>query len=213
MADPAIKIELDKFESKELESYLNAMRDNNTDPRPFFQVAMGIISNSAIENFRSQGRPRRWLPLAESTIEGRLRKKTWPGNILEEYGTLKQSMLPGSRGSYKRLTKSELEFGTKLRKAPALQFGHTFRGFTSTVGASSLIMDRGAISLNSSGITGAYSGIRVLPPRPFLFFQEQDMKQIMAYAFLFAFQPNIAKRYGNSPTVHSIPKKLFVGAG
>lgn len=180
-----IKIRLDKKEQKELTEYLIKVKKNVGNLRPILTLFVSVMSNSAIENFRAQGRePHTWRPLSARRIAERERAGTWPGNILEEFGTLKQALLPWvrSRGSFLEFRKTEVEYGTILNKAPKLQFG-----------------DR--------------TPIQVLPPRPFLYFQKEDVEQIMAYAYVFAFQPDVARKYGTAPTVHSVPKRLYMGTG
>lgn len=174
-----IKLELNKREAKELTEYLDGMRKNSVDPRPVFEYFVSVSANSAIENFREQGRsPHKWAELAESTIAAREARGTWPGNILEEYGPLKQSLLPGASGGFKKITRESGEYGTVDERAPWLQ-----------------------------------NGTNRIPPRPFLYFRDDDIRKIMAYAFMFAFQPDIAKRYGRAPKVGNVPNNLFLGVG
>lgn len=178
-----IKISLDKKEQKELNDYLVSVKSNVGNLRPIFTLFVSVMSSSAIENFRAQGRePHAWRELSERRIRDREIAGTWPGNILEEYGTLKQSLIPTARarGSFLSFGKTEVEFGTTLNKAPALQFGRLSRH---------------------------------LPARPFLYFRNEDIQQIMSFAYTFAFQPEVAKRYGSAPTVSSVPKRLYLGTG
>jgi len=52
----------------------------------------GIFANYAEENFKEQGRPDKWVDLAESTKKQRLKKRKWPGQILQVEGMLASSV-------------------------------------------------------------------------------------------------------------------------
>lgn len=178
-----IKMSFDKSELRELNTYIKEVMRNGNNTRPIMTFAVSVMSTSAIENFREQGRePHKWRGLAESTIEARERRGTWPGNILEEFGQLKQSLLPSirGRGSFLQISRSQVEYGTRLTKARALQHGYQKRN---------------------------------LPARPFLYFRNEDVKKIMSFTFTYAFMPKIAARFGSAPKVESVPENLLQGFG
>lgn len=176
-------MKLDPTDQRKLNKYIERAIAHNRNLRPAFIYAVSVVADSTIENFRLQGSQEHpWRPLAESTIEARTKKGTWPGNILEEYGFLKQSLLPVVRvqGSFRRILRESAEYGTILKKAPALQFGRP--------------------EIN-------------LPPRPFLFWKNEDVRRIMSFMFVWSFYPGVAAKYGNAPTKGRIPESLFMGFG
>ena len=52
----------------------------------------GIFAYSTEENFKNEGRPDKWIDLAESTKKQREKKGHWPGQILQVTGQLAASI-------------------------------------------------------------------------------------------------------------------------
>ena len=111
------------IDDKEIQKYMSLILRRIGSLKGFFVSIIPIIHGSIVANFREQGRPTKWQALETTTIEGRIRKKTWPGfggasPILQEEGTLKRSI-----GSVREIGVFELEYGTNLEKAQWLQHG------------------------------------------------------------------------------------------
>lgn len=52
----------------------------------------GIFAYSTEENFNEEGRPEKWLDLAELTKKRRTKQQKWPGHILQVEGKLATSI-------------------------------------------------------------------------------------------------------------------------
>ena len=101
MSDKPIEIE---FDNKDVhEKLLNlAKRTENLRPfnlakrtenlRPLMKNIAGIFAYSTEENFKEEGRPDKWVDLAESTKKQRTKKRKWPGQILQVEGKLAASI-------------------------------------------------------------------------------------------------------------------------
>ncbi|MBQ2611976.1 phage virion morphogenesis protein [bacterium] len=89
MSDEPIEIEL---ENKEVNNALLKLAQNGENLRPLMKNIAGIFAYSTEENFKEQGRPNKWVDLAESTKKQRLKKRKWPGQILQVEGMLASSI-------------------------------------------------------------------------------------------------------------------------
>ncbi len=77
----------------------------------------GVMLDSVEENFEKEGRPERWAPLAEETVEDRRKKGFGPEHpILQRTGTLAASVQETS-------SHNEALVHTNLRYAAIHQFG------------------------------------------------------------------------------------------
>jgi phage gpG-like protein len=92
---------------------LGAIAQALDDPTPWMRETAGILRFAVDENFREQGRPGGWAPLAAATI--RQRKQANP-TILQDTGRLVRSFT----GDYDR---EGAQVGTNDQRAPRLQFG------------------------------------------------------------------------------------------
>ncbi|MBP3847289.1 phage virion morphogenesis protein [bacterium] len=89
MSDDPIEIE---FDNQEVNNALLQLAKKGENLRPLMKNIAGIFANSAEENFKEQGRPDKWVDLAESTKKQRLKKRKWPGQILQVEGMLASSV-------------------------------------------------------------------------------------------------------------------------
>lgn len=118
-----IKVSLNKREAKEFDGFLRGIIKQGNDPKPVFVNAISVLSRSTISRFRTAGQsPFKWPPLALSTLRARQREGTGSA-ILQRYGTLMQSYLPGAKYSVNKISRKSAEYGTSLFKAIPLQFG------------------------------------------------------------------------------------------
>nr|BDD48261.1 Mu-like prophage FluMu G protein 2 [bacterium] len=83
-----IEIQLD---NEELQRYLQQLAEQTSDLHPLMKNIAGILEDSVEENFEQQGRPK-WQRLKKSTIEQRVKKRYWPGKILQMRGELAASI-------------------------------------------------------------------------------------------------------------------------
>lgn len=89
MSDKPIEIELD---NKEVRQKLLDLAKKTDNLRPLMKNIAGIFAYSTEENFKEEGRPDKWIDLAESTKKQRTKKRKWPGQILQVEGKLAASI-------------------------------------------------------------------------------------------------------------------------
>ena len=89
MSDEPIEIKLD---NQEVQNRLLELASKCENLRPLMKNIAGIFAYSTEENFKNEGRPEKWLDLAESTKKQREKKKKWPGQILQVEGKLAASI-------------------------------------------------------------------------------------------------------------------------
>ena len=69
MSDKPIEIE---FDNKDVHEKLLNLAKRTENLRPLMKNIAGIFAYSTEENFKEEGRPDKWVDLAESTVEGKL---------------------------------------------------------------------------------------------------------------------------------------------
>ena len=89
MSDKPIEIE---FDNKEVHEKLLDLAKKTENLRHLMKNIAGIFAYSTEENFKKEGRPDKWLDLAESTKKQRTKKRKWPGQILQVEGKLAASI-------------------------------------------------------------------------------------------------------------------------
>lgn len=88
MPDEPIEI---KIEHKEIEKRLLKLAQRSEDLRHLMRNIAGIFASSTEENFKEEGRPK-WQDLKEKTKKARVKKRKWPGQILQVEGVLASSI-------------------------------------------------------------------------------------------------------------------------
>ena len=83
MSDKPIEIE---FDNQEVHEKLLDLAKKTENLRPLMKNIAGIFAYATEENFKEEGRPEKWLDLAESTKKQRTKKRKWPGQILQVEG-------------------------------------------------------------------------------------------------------------------------------
>ncbi len=106
---------------------------------PLKQAGLFMIG-SIDKNFRSQGRPKKWINLKPATIRQR-RGGGFAAKILQDTGRLKQSIAMST------VSKSVVKVGTSVQYGKVHQLG---------------------------SVSSTRRGVRVIPQRKFLLFQESD---------------------------------------
>lgn len=81
-----------KFEHRIVQEKLLDIAKRVENLRPLMKNIAGIFSYSIEENFKEEGRPDKWLDLAESTKKQRTKKRKWLGQILQFEGKLSASI-------------------------------------------------------------------------------------------------------------------------
>ena len=89
MSDEPIEIKLD---NQEVQNRLLELASKCENLRPLMKNIAGIFAYSTEENFKNEGRPEKWLDLAESTKKQREKKRKWPGQILQVEGKFAASI-------------------------------------------------------------------------------------------------------------------------
>ena len=89
MSEKPIEIE---FDNKEVHEKLLNLAQRTENLRPLMKNIAGIFAYSTEENFKVEGRPDKWVDLAESTKKQRTKKRKWPGQILQVEGKLAASI-------------------------------------------------------------------------------------------------------------------------
>ena len=89
MSDKPIEIE---FDNKEVHEKLLNLAKRTENLRPLMKNIAGIFAYSTEENFKEEGRPDKWVDLAELTKKQRTKKRKWPGQILQVEGKLAASI-------------------------------------------------------------------------------------------------------------------------
>ena len=89
MSDKPIEIE---FDNKEVHEKLLDLAKKTENLHPLMKNIAGIFAYSTEENFKKEGRPEKWLDLAESTKKQRTKTRKWPGQILQVEGKLAASI-------------------------------------------------------------------------------------------------------------------------
>ncbi|MCP4990886.1 MAG: hypothetical protein GY928_34045 [Colwellia sp.] len=82
------------------------------------------LMGSIRRNFKAEGRPQRWKPLANATIQDRLRKGFGSGPILQRTGALMNSLTkPGAKGQIFSARKRSLQLSSRIPYFPYHQRG------------------------------------------------------------------------------------------
>lgn len=89
MANNPIEIRID---NQELNAKLLKLAKRGENLRPLMKNITGIFAYSTEENFKEEGRPDKWIDLAESTKKQRMKTGHYPGQILQVSGQLASSI-------------------------------------------------------------------------------------------------------------------------
>lgn len=89
MSDKPIEVKID---NKEVQDKLLKLASKCENLRPLMKNIAGIFAYSIEENFKEEGRPDKWVDLAESTKKQRTKKRKWPGQILQVESQLASSV-------------------------------------------------------------------------------------------------------------------------
>ena len=81
-----------KIDNQEVERKLQEIAKKSSNLRPLMKNIAGIFASATEDNFAEQGRPDKWIDLAESTKKQRTKKRKWPGQILQVEGKLAASI-------------------------------------------------------------------------------------------------------------------------
>ncbi len=81
-----------KIDNKEVLTRLQELASRGENLHPLMKNIAGIMATATEDNFKDEGRPDKWIDLAESTKKQRVKQKKWPGQILQISGQLAASV-------------------------------------------------------------------------------------------------------------------------
>lgn len=170
MAKPGISLNVE-IKDAELKKLLKQMELRSQNLGPLFKKFAIIMTRSFADNFRQEGRPRKWKALAPNTIANRRKGSK---RILQDKGLLRQSVLAKSgTGNIRKITKDSLTMGTRQKTAAFHQWGT--KPYT--------IVPRSKKVLSFMTTSGRVFVKKVnhpgLVPRPFIVIQIQDEEQMV----------------------------------
>ena len=198
------------LDDKALHGFLSDAIKQGQNLQPFFVATTAILHSSAMINFQTGGRPKKWTPLSGWTMRNRVAGKTVAGHglgqpILNASGKLRMSI-----GSVREITSTSLTYGTAEKYAALQQFGGTvtpkkgkyltlpFPGVTGSARQYENVFFRKSKAGNLVMFQKVEKGLRPLfllvksvtiPSRPYLLFQKKDVNEIANLAAAFLFDP------------------------
>lgn len=114
-----MKVSIDDSEMQKAYDLIRNVLDDTDDQR-FYSGVAKILLSSTITSMETEGKSigKKWTPLAQSTIEQRLRKGKWPGKMLQVTGELKTRNYADNDNNSATITNNTpyakfLFFGTK----------------------------------------------------------------------------------------------------
>jgi len=167
-----------EIRDKEFRKAMSALAKQNADLRPLFKRYQVIMIRSFNQNFKQEGRPKKWKPLSPSTVANRRKGSK---RILQDTGQLRASCaVESAPGNITRFRKNSLVMGTNLKTAKWHQDGTD--PYTITPRHSKYLR-----FATSSGWRFArqvhHPG---LPARPFIMIHDEDEKQMIEEAEKFS---------------------------
>ena len=103
--------------TKQIDGLAVRLARKSSDMSEAMTAIAGVMHDAVEENFEQEGRPEKWTPLADATIDERRREKFGPEHpILQRTGTLAASVQAHPSAS-------EATVSTNLRYAVIHQFG------------------------------------------------------------------------------------------
>lgn len=118
MAGLEIQVEI---QDKELKLLLKAMERRGKDLKPYFKKVAILMTRSFGENFKREGRPKKWKALSKNTVAGRRKGSS---RILQDKGLLRLSVMStAAAGNIRKVSKDSLKMGTQQKTAEWHQFG------------------------------------------------------------------------------------------
>ena len=103
--------------TKQIDGLAVRLARKSSDTEETMTKIAGVMHAAVEENFEQEGRPEKWTPLADATIDERRREKFGPKHpILQRTGTLAASVQTHS-------SRNEATVSTNLRYAAIHQFG------------------------------------------------------------------------------------------
>jgi phage gpG-like protein len=205
-----------KLDDKEVIDWMNKLYKRSGNLKGFFvHTAIPVIHNSIMKNFRVGGRPQRWESLRPLTLANRMAHGSMSGHALGQSILIGRGMaggLQGSIGTVRRITKSTLEYGTNAIHASTHQYGRTIRPVNvrfltiplpaARPGSKARDYDNTFVA---KGIIFQKQGANIvplfklkksvkIPARPFMLFQNEDIKEMGKNLLVFIAQPERYKK-------------------
>lgn len=180
------------LDDKELTDYIKRIEARGRNPKDMFFQISAILKKSILYNFKAGGRPNHWRALTAWTTAVKRTTKRAVGNfkdILFWEGKLRASI------GIQELDSKHLAFGTNDHRAAILQYGRPAQRITAKGRALAIPVDAAMFKEIQGGkpktkepvIFRKSANLGEIPPRPFILFQDEDIKRIMSYAHAWAF--------------------------
>ena len=173
MSAPGIELKVE-INDVEFKRAMLEMERRGKNLRPYFKKARIIMTRSFAQNFKNEGRPRKWKRLSPNTIAGRRKKSR---RILQDTGRLRLSTTAQSApGNITHYSADSLKMGTRQKIAPFHQYGT--KPYT--------IVPKNAKALSFMTAGGRIFVKRVKHPgltaRPFVMIQREDEQALTELA-------------------------------
>lgn len=163
------------IQDEEFQKLMGNLEDKQKDYRPLLTKFQVIMIRSFADNFRMEGRPRRWKLLAPSTVAKRRRASK---KIMQDTGRLRMSALVRrAPGNITTFSSRSLVMGSSLKQAEWLQEGtrsYTIRPKQSKV-----------LAFRTSADNVVFTKLVRFPgltPRPFILIQDSDISEMINVA-------------------------------
>lgn len=169
-----------EFRDEQVEALLQNIERKFQNLKPALSVIGEIVRTSVERNFEVGGRPGKWKEPAPATIEQRVKKKKWPGQVLVQSARLKKSINFD-------VEKDKVTIGSNIRYSALHQFGAK-RGEFGTISSQVKTHFR-KLSKGKAGdgekkvkVKGHTRKQKIpwgdIPARPFLEIQDEDWKEM-----------------------------------
>ena len=206
-------VTVDEEDKKRLMNDMDQMMRRVDDWRPFWSIAQAQLHRSVLANFRAQGRPVAWKALSGWTLRVRAKERSHAlgGKILQASGALRQSI-----GNVNEKTWTTFRYGTNLAYARLQNYGTAglpggvlkpktgkylalpFPGvkgsprdyentFVLTTSKSKTIWQK--MDGGKSHPLFLLKKSVVIPARPFILYQSEDVDRILSYAMAYVTNP------------------------
>jgi phage gpG-like protein len=173
MAEKGLSLSVE-IQSDDLKLLLKTMEKKGQDLTPLFKKFAILMTRSFADNFRQEGRPKKWKALSKNTVAGRRKGSS---RILQDTGMLRQSVLARSAaGNIRKFSKDSLKMGSRHKTAAWHQRGT--RPYT--------IVPKNKQALSFMTTSGRVFAKKVNHPglvaRPFIMIQTEDEKAMAELA-------------------------------
>lgn len=163
-----------------LKTLLDRAQQRVENTAPMMNAIAGVMLGEVMENFEQQGRPK-WKDLYPGTKKARAKRGTWPGDILQDSGLMRDSISSSSDatqavvGTNKPYARIQNDGGTIIQ--PPRTNLYTQERYKRGP-------KKGKFKKGTKACKGTTSGQRVIdiPARPFMTLPESGVKKVIDVA-------------------------------